>query len=640
MKKKFKDRFEQNKLKIVQWVFVLLFLVFIARLFKIQIIDGDKMEHLGDRAHITKSRIETHRGSIDDRNGTTLALSIEVGSMFARPHKIENKRKTAEILSKYTGMTPQEILKKISQPKTNFVWLKRKLDKDTVKEIKKLNLSGIDFENEFKRIYPRNQLASHIIGFAGIDNHGLEGIESYFDKYLNIKPEYFMFERDALGRKITPLNLDLPEEKGFTVTLTIDEVIQQIVEDELKSCYEKYSPKSAWAIVMNPYTGEVLAASVYPEFDLNNSRNISADTRRNRLITDFYEPGSTFKIFITAALLEKKLISENDRFVCNGSIKVGPKTIKCHVPHGKQNFRQVVEQSCNVGFIKATEKFPKAQLFEFIRNFGFGNYTGITIPGESRGIVRKPDKWSEISKASVSIGQEIAVTPLQLITGACAIANGGKLVTPILVKSILDGSNNVVKAYKTTTIRQVISDTTARKSTDLLKGVVSDAGTGNEAFIEGFKIAGKTGTAQKYDVASRQYSISKHIASFLGWVPADRPELIMLVAIDEPKSVIWGGVAAPVFRAAAGKILTYLRVPPEGKNMMPGEEKKTVSKKAKVYGADKVPDLSDMTIKEVLSLSRKYGFTVKIRGSGTCGLQNPPAGETWGPARQIDAYFQ
>jgi len=432
-----------------------------------------------------------------------------------------------------------------------------------VEEVKKLNLPGLDFLDENKRYYPRKKLASNLLGFAGIDNQGLEGLELYFEKELKGLPSLVILERDASGGKI-PFGIKRFSnyQDGNSIVLTIDEVIQYITEEALDKAFYQYKAKTGVAIVVKPKTGEILAMAVRPSFDPNYFNRFSRDLWRNRAITDIYEPGSTFKIITIATALEEGVVKLDDQFYCKGWIKYNGNIFHDIEPHGAQDLTGIVKNSCNIGVIQVGTRLDEKVFEKSIRRFGFGSLTEISLPGEVNGLVRSVKDWSKISLASLSIGQEIAVTPIQLIMAISAIANRGTLMKPMIVKEIVDSHQNRVKVFKPKPVRQVVSTETALTMTKILEQVVID-GTGKGAKVPEYRVAGKTGTAQKFDFSTGKYSKNKYSALFVGYAPVENPQIAILVLLDEPRGSYYGGiVAAPVFKEIASKALPYLSIPP------------------------------------------------------------------------------
>ncbi|HBY57662.1 MAG TPA: stage V sporulation protein D [Candidatus Atribacteria bacterium] len=541
---------------------IIFYFLLIYRLYNIQIIQSNKYKELAQQEHLTSFSIEGERGNIYDRNLKKLAVNVNTKSLFAIPHQIQEPHKTAQLLSSVLSLETREVFNKLNQ-KNSFTWIKRKLNDIEVEEVKKLNLPGLDFLDENKRYYPKKNLASNLLGFVGIDNQGLEGLELFFDKELKGLPGLAILEKDASGGKI-PLSIKrlTNYQDGNSIVLTIDEVIQYITEEALDKAFCQYKAKTGVAIVIMPKTGEILAIAVRPSYDPNYFDRFSQGIWRNRAITDIYEPGSTFKVITIATALEEGVVKLDDEFYCKGWIKYNGNIFHDIHQHGSQDLIGIVKNSCNIGVIQVGTRLEEKVFEKSIRRFGFGSLTEINLPGEVGGLVRSTKDWSKISLASLSIGQEIAVTPIQLIMAISAIANRGTLMKPMIVKEIVDSKQNRVKVFKPKPIRQVVSAETALTMTKILEQVVID-GTGKGAKITGYRVAGKTGTAQKFDFSTGKYSKNKYSALFVGYAPVENPQIAILVLLDEPQGSYYGGiVAAPVFQEIASKVLPYLSIPP------------------------------------------------------------------------------
>ncbi len=555
----FKEKKERIILLFI--VFIILYFSLIYRLYNIQVVQSNKFKEIAQQEHLTSFSIEGERGNIYDRNFKKLAVNVNVQSLFVIPPKIKNPQETARKVSSILNLKTKDVLEKLNQKKS-FVWIKRKLKETEVVEIKKLNIEGLNFLNESKRHYPKNYLASNLMGFVGIDNQGLEGLESFFDKELKGLPGLVILERDAIGGKV-PLSIKEPttHKDGHSIVLTIDEVIQYITEEALDKAFQKSKAKAGIAIVVEPKTGEILAMAVKPSYDPNYFNQYSRDFWRNRAVTDAYEPGSTFKVVTIATALEERVVNLNDQFFCKGWTKYNRTIFHDIHQHGSQDLTGIVKNSCNIGVIQTGTRLNEKVFEKSIRRFGFGTLTEINLPGEINGLVRSTKDWSRISLASLSIGQEISVTPLQLIMAVSAIANRGTLMKPMIVKEIIDSEQNKIKIFKPKPVRQVVSVDTALTMSKILEQVVND-GTGTRAKLAGYQAAGKTGTAQKFDFSTGKYSKDKYNSFFMGYVPAENPEISILVLLDEPKGSYYGGtVAAPVFQEIASKVLPYLSIP-------------------------------------------------------------------------------
>ncbi|MFH1860025.1 MAG: penicillin-binding protein 2 [bacterium] len=538
--------------------------ILICRLVYIQLLSGQKMKELASASQDKLMNIEMKRGTIYDSCQRELAVSIEVDSLYASPKDIKCPEAIADKLAPIIQMKRNQIVAMLKK-KSSFVWIKRKLTARQASQIAKLNLPFVGFIKEYKRRYPKGELGAHILGFAGIDNCGLEGVELSFDKSLKGPTKSIVLTRDANGRIIVDKkNMSFFSDKGCDITLTIDEVIQYAAEAEIRKTCLEYNALGGCAIVMNPKTGEILALASYPAYNPNYFSNYPTYCRRNKAISDVLEPGSTFKPLIAACLLEEGVISPFEEFYCSGQIYVGKKIVHCAHVHDKVSFAEVISKSCNIGMIQSVKRLSSQKLYSYFDAFGLTKPTGIELPGEEGGILSKPSQWSKLSMAVLSMGQGISTTPIQLSAALAAIANDGILMKPMIVKTIKDSKNKIIKSYQPIQVRRVVSANTARNITKLLKKAV-DEGTGVKAQIDGYAIAGKTGTAQKVVSGDKGYSKDKYIASFIGYLPADDPQILIAVIIDEPKtSEYWGGtVAAPVFKEISKRVLPYLHLLPD-----------------------------------------------------------------------------
>jgi len=547
---------------ILHTAIIFSFILVSLRLADLMIIDHKRLTEKAQQQHIKVEDIQVRRGTIFDRRGRELALNLELESLYCDPEALTADKEDIRKLASLVNKEPRRILAKIPD-EGRFVWIKRKLAPEIADKVRDLDIEGLGFVTEAKRVYPKGELASHIIGFVGIDNQALEGVELKFDKYLTAKGGKVLLERDASGKTLSSgVNM---EAKGNNIVLTIDEVLQRLVEKELDKAMEQWRAAAASAIMMDPYTGEILALANRPAYDLNRSGNVPGFEKRNRAITDCYEPGSIFKIVIGAGSLEEKLVTPNSLFdVSKGGIAVGGKTIRDVHKYGVLTFKEVIQKSSNVGSIMAGIKLGKENIYRYSKLFGVGDKTGIDLPGEVSGWIYKPERWSGTSLGAISIGQEVAVTPVQMLRAYSAIANGGFLVRPHVVSEIISPDNRIIASFRDNDVQRIISAKTAETFKNILKSVTEEGGTAKSASVDGNLVAGKTGTAQMIDPATKRYSRDKYVSSFVGFVPADKPRLAMIVIVYEPKGQIYGGVvAAPVFREITRQALSYLNVPRE-----------------------------------------------------------------------------
>lgn len=537
------------------------FVVVVLRLMEIMVLNHERLYERARMQQIKGEEIQVRRGVIVDRHGRELAVNLELESLYSDPSEVDSAEKSASRLSGITGKPVKAILAKLNS-EGRFVWIDRKIEPDTARKIKDLRMKGFGFVNDAKRFYPKGRLASHVLGFVDIDNRGIEGVEFKYHNSLNTSGGKVLLARDAGGRTLSQgVNM---ESRGNNLVLTIDEGLQYMVETELDRAMEKWRAAAASAIMMDPFTGEILALANRPSFNPNTISGSRSFERRNRAVTDCYEPGSTFKIIVGTAALEEKAVSLDTTFDCSrGAVDVGGRVIHDAHRHGVLTFKEVIQKSSNVGSVMVGMKLGKERIYRYAKAFGFGEKTGVDLPGEATGWIRPPERWSGVSIGSVSIGQEIAVTPLQVLRAYAAIANGGLLVTPHVVSKIISPEGELLWTFQGGT-RRVISRSTAETFKEILKTVTEDGGTAKTAAVNGNYVAGKTGTAQMVDPQTKRYSKEKYISSFVGFVPADSPRLAMIVVIYEPKGQIYGGVvAAPVFKKIAENALSYLDVPRE-----------------------------------------------------------------------------
>ncbi len=557
------NRAHKNRLNLIFFLFISLLTFLLIRIGYLQLALAHNFARLAKKQHTAVIELRPKRGTIYDRNMRPLAVSLNLDSVYANARQTLDKRDVARLLSPLLNASENFLYERLSRDK-GFVWLKRKLTPTESARVKALHLKGIEFVKEPKRFYPNSSLASHILGYGGMDNEGLEGLELFYDEHLKGASGYRAMFRDARRRPIASFEYEyFPPVDGFDLVLTIDEVIQYVAEREIDRAMKDAHPKGASIIVMDPKTGDILALSNRPTYDLNSFENAPLEKKRNRAVTDMFEPGSIFKIVTATAALEKKIVGTNDKFFCeNGEYKIAGHILNDHKPYGWLTFRQVIEKSSNIGTVKVAQILGPSELYRFVRAFGFGELTNIDLPGEVPGFIRPPSLWSKLSIGAIPMGQEVTVTPIQLACAISAIANGGELVKPRVVKAIQDRRGEIIKSFEPTVVRRVLSKETSSVMSDILSGVVSD-GTGRLAEVEGYKVAGKTGTSQKVE-PNGTYSHSRFIASFIGFAPVDEPRIAVVVMLDEPKPFYYGGVvAAPVFKRVVKDVLRYLEIKPE-----------------------------------------------------------------------------
>jgi len=612
----------RRRLTLVFLLGSLLFVCLMGRLAWVQFVEGGELQKKALERRMRDIPVEAKRGSLYDRNGKELVTSISVDSIYVTPGHVKEPRETAEKLAPILGMDVDKLYERLTK-KSSFEWIKRKVDNDIAKQVRELDLPGIGFVEESKRYYLHPSLAAHVLGFTGIDNQGLIGIEKSYDDDLRGQPGRIVIEYDAAGRQIPEALHDyIPPKPGYDLVLTLDETVQYFVERELDKVVEQYHPKFALAILMEPETGGILAMGSRPTFNPNNwTKEPRGVWDKNPAIWYNYEPGSTFKIITAASALEEGTVRPDDRFYDPGYISVADRRIRCWKAggHGSQSFTEVVQNSCNPGFIEVGLDLGKDNFYKYIKAFGFGEYTGIKLPGEAKGIVIPQKSATNLNLATISIGQSIAVTPIQLLTAAAAVANDGMLMKPQLVRE-KRYNGKVVERIKPEEVRQVISPETARQLRGLLENVVAN-GTGRNAFVEGYRVGGKTGTAQVVG-ESGGYVSGRYVASFVGMAPVDDPKIVGLIVIAEPQGGIYYGglVAAPVFGAIARDTLRYLGLPET-----PGLEKPKKPYEIEMPKVEvTVPNVVNYPVDEAIKSIKAKGLQCQTSGEGNMVYEQTP----------------
>lgn len=610
----------KKRITMVFLIFLVFFLFLVMRLGWIQIVQGGELEHKALENRLRQVEVNAKRGVIYERNMQELAVSTSTDYIYAIPTEVIRSGKEEEIAEKVAEVleiSAENVYEKITKENSWFEYLQRKVDFEKAEQIKEMDLPGISTAEENQRYYPRGNFASHILGFAGIDNQGLEGIEFAYDEILSGKDGAIVMEFDAHGRPMAnAVHHYVPPQDGQSLVLTIDETLQHIVERKLDNLMESSTdPRSATIIIMEPDTGKIRALGSRPDFDPNNINDFPEENWRNTAVSNSYEPGSTFKIFTSAAFLEENIIKENEEFYSPGYAKVGSNKIRCwrsHDPHGNQVFSEAVKNSCNPVFVELAlrlEKKEEGLLYDYIKAFGFGEKTGINLPGEAEGILIPRKDLKDINIATISMGQGIAVTPIQMAAGLAAVVNGGNLVKPQLVEKIIDKNGNIVKDFKQESSAQVVSKKTSQELLDILEDVVSE-GTGRNAYIEGYRVGGKTGTAQKPEAGG--YKEGKYVSSFIGTAPINDPALICLVIVDEPKGYPYygGAVAAPIFKEVMKESLQYLNIP-----LQKFEESEAEKEKIDDNRLVKVPDLTGLSKEKAVEALKVLNLKIEISGS-------------------------
>jgi cell division protein FtsI/penicillin-binding protein 2 len=546
-----------RRIVVLAGAFVVLLGVALARAFWLQAVNGDAYAALAVQQHRETVVVPAGRGMIVDRNGEPLAIGRPTTTVYANPRQVDRARELTLAAVKHLGVEPGPLYAALTDRSRGFVYVARKADPLRAEKLEKLGFAGLGFYPEELRTYPQGPVAAQVLGFAGLDNVGLEGLERSLEKVLAGRPGSQTIVKDPLGRALDVVATK-PETPGRSVRLTLDHQIQANAEVVLQDVVRRYGARAGTAIVMDPHTGAVLAMAVAPGFNANRFATTRPDRRRNRAVTDTYEPGSTFKLVTVAAALQERIVSPGTSFRLAPTIRVADRVIRESHTRGTERLsvREIVEFSSNIGTITIAQRLGEGRLASWIDRFGFGDETGVDFPGESPGFALPLDRWSGSTIGTVPIGHGIAVTPIQMARAYAAIANGGVLVQPHLVERV-DG-----RPVKRKSRPRVVSREVSRQMLAMLRGVVVE-GTGTAAAIPGYTVAGKTGTAAKID-ANGRYSHSRYVASFVGLVPATRPRLVIMVMIDEPHGSIYGGdVAAPTFREIARFNLQHLEVPPD-----------------------------------------------------------------------------
>ncbi len=617
------------------------FAFIVGRMFQLQVLKKEQLYKLAARQHHIQIPLVPKRGVIYDRKGNELAVSIEVDSIYADSKKVVDAERTARALAALLQIDREELRQKLKSRKS-FEWIQRKISPTETDGVKALRLPGIHMLKENRRFYPNGPLAAHVVGFVGLDSKGLEGVEFQYDAMLNGNHHVWTLSRDALGRELV-MGDGVPKKEDHyqNIFLTLDKHLQHVVEGELNRAVQKWAAKGGMAIAMEPYSGRILAMASNPIFNPNQFYQYRSRSWRNRAISDSFEPGSLLKPFVAAAALEEKIVRPSDSFYCeNGSYKVYDRTIHDQTKHGWLTFQQIMKFSSNIGVSKVAEKMGKERLYRYLCAFGFGEKTRVGLPGEGKGIVHHPRYWPPVVLDTISFGQGISVTGIQLVTALSAIANGGVLMKPTLVEKITNEKDEVVESFQPEKIRRVISEETAKKVVGLLKATTEKGGTGEGAVPAGYEVAGKTGTAQKLEPLFKQYSEDRTHAGFMGFVPPEDPRIVLLVIIDEPQgSNTGGGVAAPVFKAIMEKVLPYLNVHPKGTLMVRNTSdlysnteaswgEPTIEGVRVGKGAEKavMPDLTGLPMRKALSRIEGKGLIIKLSGNGRVVEQTPRPG--------------
>jgi cell division protein FtsI (penicillin-binding protein 3) len=639
------------------------YVLVVLRAFHIQILGVRGIRERGARQYAVKIPLVPQRGAILDRTGNELAVSLSTKSIFVQPAKLKSAGAAADLLSRRISRPASELRRMFSSEKS-FLWVKRQMPssaaEEIVKEIREAQGTkgrggedGIGTVEEPKRFYPNRELASSLIGFTDLDSAGIEGVELSLDKYLRGERAFLTCERDARGRIIVPSSTPVDvNSRGSSVSLTIDRNVQHVAESELKEAVARYRARGGIALVMQPKTGEILAMASLPTYNPNTPATAVPEARKNHALTDTFEPGSTFKVFTLAAALEMGSVKTSEKIFCeNGSYRYAGRTLHDAHGHGWLTVPEVLKYSSNIGASKISERMDPERFYDTIRAFGFGTKSGIELIGEIGGILPPKTGFKGIRRATVSFGQGISVTPIQLASAMSAVVNGGKVMRPYIVREILDPEGKVVYRGEPKELRRVLSPKTSEQMREMMGLVVQEDGTGTQARIKGFLVGGKTGTAQKVEAGTGRYSPDKRVSSFIGFLPLQDPDLMILVIIDEPKGQVYGGVvAAPAFNQIAVKTAYYLGIPPtEPVARAVARQEKAAPRGSGIAltrvstspaeNAMVMPDLRGLSMGRVVDVMGRYSVKLNLVGTGVARLQAPAPGQYMVPGTECTVNF-
>lgn len=632
------EKWVRIRIRLVGFCFLVVFSFIVVRAFQIQVLGQEEWQKRAERQHQKVISLTPRRGTVYDQSGEELALSVEVDSIYIEPQKVTDPGRVTAVLGSALGLSKSSLQNKIKSNKS-FLWLKRQATEQESGKVRAAALDGVGFTKEHQRFYPNSEIGAHVLGFTGLDPKGLEGLELSYDSQMLGQGGYLVVERDALGRGMgSGDRVVAGEQSGADLHLTLDKNIQYIAEKELAVGIANMGAKGGSVIVLDPRTGKILAMANQPNYNPNAIGSYRPSQWRNRAICDTYEPGSTLKVFLMAAALNEGLVNPGSIIDCEkGSFAVGGKVIHDHHAYGRISAADVIKVSSNIGAAKIGKALERNRLYRYLTAFGFGTTTGIDLPGESTGLLRDPSAWFEIDLAAIAFGQGMTVTPLQLARAVGALANDGKLMAMPIVERVVNDRGETVEERRPELVRQVVTAETARQIRTMMSLVVDDGGTGTLAAVPGFRVAGKTGTAQKVDPVTGGYSVDKRVASFVGMIPAEAPQLVIVVVVDEPDKQVYGGlVAAPVFSKIAEQSLRYLKVPPTLPGgvvplpPMPVEEALPQPVQAVLDAPEGenllMPDCLGMSYRQVLQLMAERGLNIKLRGSGRVVEQSPLPG--------------
>ena len=615
----------------------------VVRAFHVQISSGDRLRGMAEDQHLRHLRVSPRRGTIYDRHGAELAVSADVDSVYANPRRLkameQDPQTVARRIATVLDIDPARLARRLAADRY-FVWIERQITPHEATGIRALDIPGVELTTEARRYYPNRHLAAHLVGFADIDGRGIEGIELAYEDQLRGSDRRVEAIRDRRGHVVFADDMEDDRTiQGQSVVLTIDKAIQHVAERELALAVRTFEARGGSVVVMDPSSGEILALANYPPFNPNEPSKHPTAHRRNRAVVDRFEPGSTVKPFTMATALAAGAVKPNQSINCeNGVTRMGGRLLHDAHPYEWLTPTQILAYSSNIGTAKIALDLGKKDLYRGFRRFGFGETTGLGVPGEAAGILRHYRRWYEIDTVAVSFGQGMSVTNVQLATAMSAIANGGRLMRPMLVRRMSDGHGATIKENKPQLRRQVVPRRVAKLVGQMLTAVTEPGGTAIEAAVDGYLVAGKTGTAQKADYVRGGYAKDKWLASFIGFAPADRPSVVISVVIDEPLIAHYGGtVAGPVFRRIAEVTLRHMGIAPEGRQAVlakkkeqqvavaeaaPGAEEEPVEK-----GESAVPDVRSLPLRQAVIVLHAESLVAEVQGSGVVVGQDPAPGK-------------
>ncbi len=645
------QRWVRVRLVTVGIVLVVLLASLVARAWRLQIKESKKYRELAEDQYLKEVELPSRRGRILDRHGVELAASAEVESLWVNPAEINALGHGEEIVRAFHEVLHIDLptLRKALRTHRHFVWVKRRLSPEEAAAVRGVQRRGVYFTKEPRRWYPNRALAGPVLGWAGLDGVGLEGLELHYDKQLRGARAEIQGLRDALGREVFSEGLETPGHGGYDLVTTIDKFIQYRLERALEAGVERNHAKAGVAVVLDPKSGEILAMAAVPTVNPNDPSLQPGQAVRNRAVTDPFEPGSTMKTFSISAAIEAGLVKPEEHWYCeNGKYQIGPATIHDAEKIGDVTTTQVLAESSNICTAKIARRSGRERVHNLLRRFGFGAATGIDLPGERGGVLRPVERWGEVELATVAFGQGITATPLQVARGYATIANGGTLFRPRVVSRVVDDKGHVVTEFPPEGHR-VLAPEVAATMRQMLFAVIQPGGTGEKLAIPGYRAGGKTGTAQKVDPATRRYSTDKWASSFVGFAPLDDPRLVIFVMVDEPSGTHYGSmVAGPVWRETMEAALHYLHVkpsepaavatmPPSTSGSAPAIEEEgvvSVSEEEVVTpGAVEVPDFTGLSLGEAVEMAQRAHLALEIAGSGRVVNQSPGPGRARASSR-------